>query len=88
MEHFLFLCTVCMPPLNKVAGPIKKPLASGLQTERSFSMMKDFRQSSEHVGLPQLKGQISAHYSSSKIRKTNLRLSRPDQGPRAVLEVA
>ena len=33
-------------------------------------------------------GQISAHYSSSKIRKTNLRLFRPEQGPRAVLEVA
>ena len=32
-------------------------------------------------------GQISAHYSSSKIRKTNLRLFRPEQGPRAVLEV-
>ena len=26
-EHFLFLCTVCMPAY-KVAGPIKKPLAS------------------------------------------------------------
>ena len=50
-------------------------------------MMKDFRQSSD-VGLPQLTGQISAHYSSSKIRKPNLRLFRPDQGPRAVLEVA
>ena len=51
-------------------------------------MMHDFRQSLEPVGLPQvskmlrqLTGQkISAYYSSSKIRKTHLRLFRPDQG--------
>ena len=60
----------------------------GLHTERSFSMMQDFRQSSEGVGssqvstiLRQLTGQISAHYSSSNIRNTHLRLFRPDQGP-------
>ena len=46
-----------------------------LQTERSFSMMEDFRQSSEAVGLSQvsnilweLTGQISAHYSSFEIK--------------------
>ena len=49
-------------------------------------MMQDFRQSSEVVGLAQVSkmlrqttGQISAHYSSSKIRNTHLRLFRPDQ---------
>ena len=64
-----------------------------LQTERSFSMMQDFRQSSEAVGLSQvskmlrqLTGQISAHYSSSKIRNTgHLRRFRPDQGPHTVI---
>ena len=63
----------------------------GLQTKRSFSMMQDFRQSSEAVGLSQvsnmlrkLTGQISAHHSSSKIRNTHLRLFRPDQGPHTV----
>ena len=87
MEHFLFLGTVCMPAY-KVARPIKKPLASGQwpSNRAAFSMMKDFRQNSEDVSLPQLTGQISAHYSSSKIRKTHLHLFRPDQGPRAVLE--
>ena len=67
----------------------------GLQTERSFSMMQDFRQSSEAVGfsqvskmLRQLTGQMSAHYSSSKIRNTHLPLFRPDQGPHTVLNVA
>ena len=47
-----------------------------LQTERSFSMMKHFRHSSEAVGLSQdskmlqqLTGQISAHYCSSKVKK-------------------
>ena len=60
----------------------------GLQTEWLFSMMQDFRQSSEAVGLSQvskilrqLTGQISAHYSSSRIRNTHLRLFRPDQEP-------
>ena len=58
-------------------------------------MMQDFRQSSEAVGfsqvskmLRQLTGQISAHYSSSKIRNTHLPLFRPDQGPHTVLNVA
>ena len=67
----------------------------GLQTEQSFSMMQDFRQSSEAVGfsqvskmLRQLTGQISAHYSSSKIRNTHLPLFRLDQGPHTVLNVA
>ena len=52
-----------------------------------------FRQSSEAVGLSQvskmlrqLTGQISAHYSSSKIRNTgHLRRFRPDQGPHTVI---
>ena len=60
-----------------------------LQTERSFSMMKHFRHSSEAVGLSQdskmlqqFTGQISAHYCSSKVKKnTHLRPLRPDQGP-------
>ena len=54
-------------------------------------MIQDFWQSSEAVGLSQvskmlrqLTGQISAHYPSSKIRKTHLRLFRPHQGPHTV----
>ena len=65
----------------------------GLQTRRSFSMMQDFRQSSETIGtsqvskmLRQLTGQISAHHSSSKIITSHLRLFRPDQGPHTVLK--
>ena len=65
-----------------------------LQTERSFSMMQDFRQSSEAVGLSQvskmlrqLTGQISAHYSSSKIINTHLCFFRPDHGPHTVLYI-
>ena len=84
-----FLRTVCMPLASGQSGRTR-----GLQTERSFSMMHDFRQSLEPVGLPQvskmlrqLTGQISAYYSCSKIRKTHLRLFRPDQGPHAVLTV-
>ena len=49
-------------------------------------MMQDFWQSSEAVGLSQvskmlqqLTGQILAHYSSSEIRNTHLRLFRLDQ---------
>ena len=63
-----------------------------LQTKRSFSMMQDFRQSSEAVDLSQvsnmlreLTGQILAHYSSFEIKNTHLRLFRPDQGPHTVL---
>ena len=55
-------------------------------------MMQHFPQSAEAVGLAQvskmlrqLTGQISAHYSSSKIKKTYLRLFRPDQGPHTVV---
>ena len=66
--------------------------AVGFQTERSFSMMQDLRQSSEALCfslvskmLRQLTGQISAHYSSSKIRNTHLRLFRPDRGPHTVI---
>ena len=54
-------------------------------------MIWDFWQSSEAVGLSQvskmlrqLTGQISAHYPSSKIRNTHLRLFRPDQGSHTV----
>ena len=49
----------------------------GLQTERSFSMMHDFRQilkalclSQVSKMLLQLSGKISAHCSSSEIRNT------------------
>ena len=65
----------------------------GLQTKRLFSMMQDFRQSSETIGLSQvskmlrqLTGQISAHHFSSKIITSHLRLFRPDQGPHTVLK--
>ena len=57
-------------------------LTRGLQTERSFSMMHVFRQSSEGVGLSQvsfmlrqLTGQISAHNSSFKIRNIHTSFS-------------
>ena len=59
-------------------------------------MIHDFWQSSEAVGhglsqvskmLSQLTRQISAHYPSSKIRNTHLRLFRPDQGPQTVVPV-
>ena len=63
----------------------------GLQTEEPFSIMQDFWQSSEAVGLSQvskmlrqLTAQISAHYSSCKIKDTHLRLFRPDQGSHTV----
>ena len=63
----------------------------GLQTEQPFSIMQDFWQSSEAVGLSQvskmlrqLTGQISAHYSSCKIKNTHLHLFRPDQGSHTV----
>ena len=64
----------------------------GLQTQRLFCMMQHFPQSSGAVDLSQvskmlrqLTGQISAHYSSSKIKKTYLRLFRLDQGPHTVV---
>ena len=56
-------------------------------------MIQDFWRSSESVGLSQvtcskmlrqLTGQISAHYSSSKIRNPHLRFFRLDQGPDTV----
>ena len=56
--------------------------------EQLFSVMQDFRQGSEGVGLSQVRkvlrqltGQITVHYSSSKIRNTHLSLFHPDQGP-------
>ena len=69
----------------KVAGTTGR--TGGLQTERSFSMMHDFRQSSDALRLSQvskmllqLSGQISAHCSSSEIRNTlHLCLFRPDR---------
>ena len=69
----------------KVAGTTSR--TRGLQTERSFSMMHDFRQSSGALRLSQvskmslqLSGQISAHCSSSEIRNTlHLCLFRPDR---------
>ena len=51
----------------------------GFQMEQSLSTMQDFRTSSQSVVLSQfskilqqLTGQISNHYSSSKIRNTHL----------------
>ena len=68
----------------KVAGTTGQ--TRGLQTERSFSMMHDFRQSSKALRLSQvskmllqLSGQISAHCSSSEIRNTHLCLFHPDR---------
>ena len=69
---------------SKVAGTTG--WTRGLQTERSFSMMHYFQQSSEALHLSQvskmllqLSGQISAHCSSSEIRNTHLCLFRPDR---------
>ena len=63
----------------------------GPSTQRLFSTIQDFWLRSEAVGLAhvskmlrQLTGQMSAHYPSSKIRNTHLRLFRPDQGPHIV----
>ena len=57
-------------------------------------MIQEFWQSSEAAGLSQvskmlrqLTGQISAHYPSSKIRNTHLRLFRPDEVPHTVYRV-
>ena len=69
----------------KVAGTTGR--TRGLQTERSFSMMHDFRQSSETLRLSQvskmllqLSGQIPAHCSCPEIRNTlHLCLFRPDR---------
>ena len=78
-------------PLLMSASKVAKVVGTtgrtrGLQTERSFSMMHDFRQSSEALRLSQvskmllqLSGQISAHCSSSEIRNTHLCLFRPDR---------
>ena len=84
LERF-FLRTVCM-----LVYKWPKWLDQGLQTKRSFSMMQDFRQSSETIGLSQVSkmlrqptGQISAHHFSSKIITSHLR---PDQGPHTVLK--
>ena len=97
LDHFslgtFFLCTVCMPTYKR-AGPRNLWRDQGpSNAEVIFSMIQDVWRSSEAVGLsqvtgskmlPQLTGQISAHYSSPKIRNTHLRLFRPDQGPHTV----
>ena len=80
-------------PTYKRAGPrnLWPDRTRGLQTQRLFSTIQDFWRSSDAVGLSQvskvfrlLTGQISAHYPSSKIRNSYLRLFRPDQGPHTV----
>lgn len=56
-----FLRTVCMPvyKVTKVAGPRNHAgRTRGLQMERSFSMMRGFRQNSEAVGLSQVSKMI------------------------------
>ena len=87
LEHFFFR-TVCIRAYRWPKWPHHGTTGRtrGLQIERSFSMMQDFWQSSEAVGLSQvskmlqqLTGQILAHYPSSKIRNTHLRLFRLDQ---------
>ena len=87
LKTFLFAHSLHAGLHSGQSGRTKEPLAGpeGLQTERTFSMMQDFLQSSEAVRLSQvikmlrqLTGQISAHYSSSKIRNTHLRIFRPD----------
>ena len=86
LGRFLFTHFWCRLPIKvaKVAGITGR--TRGFQTERSFSMMHDFRQSSEALRLSQvskmllqLSGQISAHCSSSEIRNTHLCLFRPDR---------
>ena len=86
LGRFLFTHFRCRLPIKvaKVAGTTGR--TRGLQTERSFSMMHDFRQSSEALRLSQgskmllqLSGQISAHCSSCEIRNTHLCLFRPDR---------
>ena len=86
LGRFLFTHFWCRLPIKvaKVAGTTGR--TRGFQTERSFSMMHDFRQSSEALRLSQvskmllqLSGQISAHCSSSEIRNTHLCLFRPDR---------
>ena len=69
-----FACGLTMWPKWPDQGAAGR--TRGLQTWRLFCMMQDFPQSSEAVGLSQvskmlrqLTGQISAHYSSSKIKK-------------------
>ena len=86
LGRFLFTHFWCRLPIKvaKVAGTTGR--TRGFQTERSFSMMHDFRQSSEALRLSQvskmllqISGQISAHCSSSEIRNTHLCLFRPDR---------
>ena len=86
LGRFLFTHFWCRLPIKvaKVAGTTGR--TRGFQTERSFSMMHDFRQSSEALRLSQvskmllqLSGQISAHCSSSEIRNTHLCLFRSDR---------
>ena len=88
--NVFFWRTVCMLVYKLPKWPDQGTTGQtrDLQTERSFSMIQVFRQSLEAVGLSQvckmlrqLTGQIIAHYSSSKIRKTHLCLFRLDQGP-------
>ena len=82
----LFACRLTQWPDQGTFGRTRD-----LQMQRLFSMIQDFWQSSEAVGLSQvskmlrqLTGQISAHYPSSEIRNTHLRLFRPNQGPHTV----
>ena len=80
--------SVCMPAYKWQKWPDQGPSNGAV-----IFYDAGFRQSSEAVGLSQvskmlrqLTGQISAHYSSSKIRNTgHLRRFRPDQGPHTVI---
>ena len=88
MEHSFcvqFVCRLTKGPDQGTFGRTR-----GLQMPRLISIIQDFWRSSEAVGLSQvtcskmlrqLTGQISAHYSSSKIRNTHLRFL--SSGPRA-----
>ena len=86
LGRFLFTHFWCRLPIKvaKVAGTTGR--TRGFQTERSFSMMHDFRQSSEALRLSQVSKMLlelseknSAHCSSSEIRNAHLCLFRPDR---------
>ena len=54
IQEFRSVGAMNVTKVAKVAEPRNHWPARGLQTERSFSMMEDFRQSSEAVGLSQV----------------------------------
>ena len=77
----------------KVAGARNNWPEQGLSNGVVIFYDADFRESSEAVGLSQVRkmlrqltGKNSAHYSTSKIKNSHLHLFRPDQGPHTVVK--